>query len=173
MEAYYFYPFPSIFLFDVSAFLLSSVSSPSAFVFCLSDSLISLTPFLNSLTPCPRPRIISGSFFPPKSKSARLPINRSSVVPINNNCVCILFIELLNRFHMSQSLFAIYRFRLIPSCIFPLSCSTNLEILYWFHLSHILLFHRTQHCQQKQSLPNLPSQNDACRVFVSRHVLRE
>lgn len=47
--------------------------------------------FLNSLTPCPRPFIISGSFLPPKSSRAMAPMSRSSVVPINKIMMSLLY----------------------------------------------------------------------------------
>ena len=39
-------------------------------------------PFLNSLMPCPNPRIISGTFLPPNINNARAPKSSNSVVPI-------------------------------------------------------------------------------------------
>ena len=55
-----------------------------------ADSVISCAPFLYSLTPCPSPRIISGSFLPPKSSRTKPPTRSSSVVPINNRCNVML-----------------------------------------------------------------------------------
>ena len=64
-----------------------------------SVSLVSLTPFLNSRTPCPKPRIISGSFLPPNKSKAMPPISSNSVEPINSNWVanskCVILLLLI------------------------------------------------------------------------------